>query len=60
MPVGNPGNAADTEVMYTDGTTGYGSVGYNYRIGTTEVTNSQYVEFFNFKDATRRRAPRAR
>lgn len=46
VPVGNAGNPADTEVM-SDGTSGYGSVSYLYRIGTTEVTNSQYVEFLN-------------
>jgi formylglycine-generating enzyme required for sulfatase activity len=39
VPVGNPGNAADD--------TGYGSVGYNFRMGRTEVTNAQYVEFLN-------------
>ncbi len=44
VPVGNPGNAADT--------TGYGAVGYDYRIGTTEVTNTQYVEFLNAKAAS--------
>lgn len=44
--VGNAGNQADTEVM-SDGTTGYGSVSYLYRIGTNEVTNAQYVEFLN-------------
>jgi formylglycine-generating enzyme len=49
-PVGNPGNAPDTVVMTTDGTTGYGSVGYAYRIGTKDVTNSQYVDFLNAKD----------
>jgi formylglycine-generating enzyme len=49
-PVGNPGNAPDTVVMTTDGTTGYGSVGYAYRIGTKDVTNSQYAEFLNTKD----------
>jgi len=31
--VGNAGNAADP-------TTGFGAVGYDYRIGTYEVTNS--------------------
>ena len=46
VPVGNAGNAADTQVM-SDGTTGYGSVSYTYRIGTTEVTNAQYTEFLN-------------
>ncbi|MBI2825524.1 MAG: SUMF1/EgtB/PvdO family nonheme iron enzyme [Planctomycetia bacterium] len=39
VPVGNPGNAADT--------TGYGAVAYGYRIGTFEVTNAQYAEFLN-------------
>jgi len=38
--VGNPGNAPDP-------TTGFGSVGYKYQIGGTEVTNAQYAEFLN-------------
>ena len=38
--VGNAGNAADP-------TTGFGSVAYEYRIGTYEVTNSQYAAFLN-------------
>ncbi len=50
--VGNPGNAADTEVMTTDGTTGYGAVPYNYHIGTYEVTNAQYAEFLSAKAAS--------
>lgn len=50
--VGNPGNRPDTEVMTTDGTTGFGSVSYAYRIGTYEVTNAQYVEFLNAKGAS--------
>ena len=43
-PVGNAGNAADSR-------TGHGAVGYNYSIGTYDVTNSQYqyVEFLNAK-----------
>ena len=49
--VGNAGNAADPRVM-TDGTTGYGSVAFDYRIGTTEVTNAQYAEFLNAKAAS--------
>ena len=49
--VGNAGNPADTLVM-SDGTSGYGSVGYVYRIGTFEVTNSQYAEFLNAKDSS--------
>lgn len=38
--VGNAGNAADP-------LTGFGSVGYEYRIGTYEVTNAQYAAFLN-------------
>ncbi len=44
--VGDPGNAADTEVM-DDSTTGYGAVGYAYLISKYEVTNAQYAEFLN-------------
>jgi formylglycine-generating enzyme required for sulfatase activity len=55
-PIGNPGNPADTEVMTccigSVGTSGYGSVGHYYSIGTYEVTNSQYVEFLNAKAST--------
>jgi len=39
VPIGNPGNAADS--------TGFGSVAYTYNIGSTEVTNAQYAEFLN-------------
>src|SRR5436309_14217365 len=46
VTVGNPGNAADTQVM-NDQTTGYGSVAYAYRISKYEVTNAQYAEFLN-------------
>ena len=46
VPVGNPGNAADTEVM-AGGTTGYGAVDYEYNIGKYEVTVDQYTEFLN-------------
>jgi formylglycine-generating enzyme required for sulfatase activity len=45
VPVGNPGNAGDAQ-----GT--LGAVDYNYRIGKTEVTNAQYVEFLNGVDPT--------
>ena len=38
--IGNAGNAADPQ-------TGYGSIGYEYSMATTEVTTSQYVEFLN-------------
>jgi len=44
VPVGHSGNPADH--------TGFGSVGYNYRIGTTEVINAQYTEFLNGIDPT--------
>jgi hypothetical protein len=43
--IGHAGNASDTRVMTTDGTTGYGAVGYNYRIGKYEVTNTQWNTF---------------
>lgn len=52
VPIGNPGNAGDTVVMTTDGTTGYGSVAYMYNIGSTEVTNAQYAAFLNAVAAT--------
>jgi formylglycine-generating enzyme required for sulfatase activity len=44
VPVGNPGNAADT--------TGFGSVGYSYNIGEYDVTASQYTAFLNAVAAT--------
>lgn len=37
--IGNPGNPADS--------TGLGSVGYGYYIGTYEITVAQYTEFLN-------------
>ncbi|MDG2383221.1 MAG: SUMF1/EgtB/PvdO family nonheme iron enzyme [Pirellulaceae bacterium] len=39
VTVGNINNAADD--------TGYGAVGYEYRISATEVTNSEYAAFLN-------------
>ena len=41
VTIGNAGNAADTQVMW-DGTTGYGAVSSNYRIGKYEVTAAQW------------------
>ncbi len=41
LVVGSLGNAADT--------TGFGAVGYTYRIGRHEITTAQYVEFLNLK-----------
>ncbi len=49
VPVGFAGNAPDTAIMTTDGTTGYGQVAYNFQIGTYDVTNAQYAEFLNAK-----------
>ena len=50
LSVGNPGNAADT--LAGDGSFGFGAVGYNYNIGSYDVTNNQYAEFLNTKDPT--------
>jgi formylglycine-generating enzyme required for sulfatase activity len=47
VTVGDPGNTPDDEVMWTDGTTGYGGVDYVYNIGKYEVTNAQYCEVLN-------------
>ncbi len=44
VPVGNAGNAADA--------IGFGTVSYNYRIGTYEVTVGQYTAFLNAVAAT--------
>ena len=44
VPVGDPGNAADT--------TGRGAVSYNYSISQFEFTNAQYVDFLNSVDLT--------
>ena len=52
VTVGNPGNPPDTEVMYPDRTTGYGSVPYAFHMGKYEVTNAQYVKFLNAVDPT--------
>jgi sulfatase modifying factor 1 len=46
VPVGNAGNANDPLVRNF-----FGGVDYAYRIGTTEVTNAQYVDFLNAKAA---------
>jgi sulfatase modifying factor 1 len=40
VPIGNPGNAADT-----GGTEGCGAVSYGYRIGKYEITNAQWNTF---------------
>lgn len=56
--IGDVGNPADTLTMTKcpstfctgDGTSGYGSVDYEYEISTTHVTASQYAEFLNAVD----------
>ena len=48
VPVGNPGNPADTRYDAS----GFGSVAYSYRVGKYEVTNAQYTEFLNGVDPT--------
>jgi formylglycine-generating enzyme required for sulfatase activity len=45
--VGNAGNANDPATGNL-----YGGVAYDFKIGTYDVTNSQYVEFLNTKDPT--------
>ena len=47
VPVGNTGNANDPATG-----SDYGGVSYDYRIGTTEVTNAQYAAFLNSKAGT--------
>jgi hypothetical protein len=49
VPVGNAGNTGEFQFQ-VQGT--IGGVSYDYRIGTTEVTNAQYAEFLNFKAAS--------
>jgi sulfatase modifying factor 1 len=45
VPVGDAGNA--NNLVYNGGL--FGAVAYNYRIGTTEVTNTMYAAFLNEK-----------
>lgn len=54
VPVGNPGNAADTADgdIFAPGTQNYGAVGYAYNIGKYEVTAGQYTAFLNAVAAT--------
>ncbi len=55
VPVGNPGNAGELSGAGAGGNGPdaiVGGVGYHYRIGTTEVTNAQYVDFLNAVAAT--------
>lgn len=48
VPVGDPGNAADTRYTLR----GHGAVAYSYNIGTYEVTAGQYCQFLNAVAAT--------
>lgn len=47
VPIGNPGNAADTRYIDTSHPNGVGAVAQSFNIGTTEVTNAQYVALLN-------------
>ncbi len=44
--VGNPGNLAD-QTTNNDGSSGHGSVGYTYYIGSYDITVAQYTAFLN-------------
>ena len=46
-PIGNPGNACDSQPQGC-----FGGVGYAYDISTYEITNAQYAEFLNAKAAS--------
>ncbi len=45
--VGNAGNVGEVQSQGT-----FGAVADDYRIGTTEVTNTQYAAFLNYKAAS--------
>lgn len=47
VPVGNAGNVGDPQIAHP-----FGAVAYEYRIGRTEVTDSQYAAFLNAVAAT--------
>lgn len=47
VTVGSPNNPAYRGPDPFDRVTGRGSVGYEYRIGRTEVTTAQWMEFYN-------------
>lgn len=51
VPVGDPGNAADT-FGHSGNPAGQGSVAYTYNIGKYEVTAGQYTAFLNAVAAT--------
>ncbi len=47
VAVGGAGNAPDKTVMASDRSCCYGSVPYDFRIGTYDVTTTQYAAFLN-------------
>jgi len=52
VPVGNPGNPPDAGTIDSYHRVGMGSVGYNFYIGKSEITNAQYAAFLNAVAAT--------
>jgi formylglycine-generating enzyme required for sulfatase activity len=52
VPVGNAGNTPDYAAWLGPPYPIFGAVNYEYRVGTTEVTNAQYAEFLNAKAAS--------
>jgi formylglycine-generating enzyme len=52
VAVGDTNNAADTTVMVTDTTSGYGSVTQNYSISAFDITIAQYTAMLNAVGAT--------
>lgn len=47
VPIGNPNNVANPAAPSNVAALGGGSVGYNFEIASTEVTNAQYAFFLN-------------
>jgi formylglycine-generating enzyme len=47
VPIGNPGNPADTRYIDLWHPNGVGSVANSFRMGATEITNAQYRDFLN-------------
>jgi formylglycine-generating enzyme len=47
VPIGDPGNTVDTRYIDTYHPHGIGAVAQVFNMGTTEVTNAQYVAFLN-------------
>ncbi|MBL9002240.1 MAG: hypothetical protein JNK25_13995, partial [Phycisphaerae bacterium] len=47
VTIGAPGNPAYSGPDVNNTVTGRGSVPYEYRLGRTEVTTAQWMEFYN-------------